>query len=656
MLHFFIFLLQMLAKKGNLWYTIVYITDFRSKERTKGHHMKTMENGKRIIGIFIIIAMMITTVPAPALPVGAAEPVAAEYKLSDLTPEMYDDVDETIVNRPIIIIPGIMGSNLYSSQNFTARNRVYAPNFSNNLLDLGLIALLGRNIRMRNTLFARPMENMNAPRARLEYGAFNWYQFLVDYLLAAFPEREIFFFSYDFRQDNRITAASLYEGVTHILSASDYDKVDIVAHSMGGLIVAGYISQFTGDTLGRVVTMGTPFEGAPQIFDAVLQGNVNGFFPGNRVIGALAGLPLLGALGTDVSSEFPAVAQVAPTQAYFSEAPFYQFSHTTGRLIRRRHYTEMSYEQYFNMLDSLFRWGERHNFQEAIEFHQSIQTNGISLLANHEDAYFAIGVNQRTISGVRFDTTAFPQNRLRITDLIYEHHGDGTVPYTSQTMMGLLNQIPRADERVRRFNTCHSGLVGRTVNQGESSDAVSWVVDVLRGNAKSTQIQDVELRSVSHTVLRIEGSVDVTIEGPEGILTSTEDELSLIAPFARIDRIGYDGEVTMVAIENWEEHQVTMYVTNDGVLNYTIRWFDDENNLVDERCFIDIPVHENQTITTNTAREESTILEVDQNGDGATDEQWEVIEDEPSTLLLRTNEPTVLSRSLAQLLARAVSK
>ena len=616
--------------------------------------MKTMENGKRIIGIFIIMAMMITTVLAPALPVGAAEPVAAEYELSDLMPEMYDAVNETIVNRPIIIIPGIMGSNLYSSQNFTARNRVYAPNFSNNLLDLRLIALLRRNVSMRNTLFPRPMENMNAPNARMEYGALDWYQFLVDYLITAFPEREIFFFSYDFRQDNRITAAYLYEGVTHLLSKSDFDKVDIVAHSMGGLIVAGYISQFTGDTLGRVVTMGTPYEGAPQVFDTVLQGNVNESLPGNGLLGTLVGLTLLRRLGTDVASEFPAVAQLAPTQAYFSEAPFYQFSHTTGRLIRRRHYTEMSYEQYFNMLDSLFRWGARHNFQEAVEFHQSIQANGVSALANHEDAYFAIGINQRTISGVRFDATAFPRNRLRITDLIYEHHGDGTVPYASQTMMGLLNQIPRADERVRRFDTCHSGLVGRTVNQGESSDAVSWVVDVLRGNAESTQIQDVELQSVSHTVLRIEGFVDVTIEGPEGILTSTEDELSLIAPFARIDRIGYDGEVTMVAIENWEEHQVTMYVTNDGVLNYTIRWFDNENNLVDERSFIDIPVQENETITTNTAREEITILEVDQSGDGTVDEQWDVTEDEPPILLPSTNGLTILSRTLARLLEHAL--
>ena len=524
-------------------------------------------------------------------------------------------------NYPIIILPGIMGSNLYSSStSFTRLNRVWAPDISNNIFDIGMVFGLGNNIRMRNTLFPRPMTNMNLSGARREYGAIQLYRSLVDYLIDVFPEREIYFFAYDFRQDNRVLATRLNEGIEQILSSSDYDKVELVAHSMGGLVIASYISQFSADSLGRVITIGTPYEGAPQVFAALLQGEVSGNFFGDLA------LSLLGNLGPDVSSEFPSAAQLAPTQAYFEENPFYGFSHTTGLIIRRRHYLEMSYQQYFNKLDSFFRWGQRRNFVEAEAFHQSMLSEGVNVLAAYEQAYFAIGVNQRTIRGIKFDSNSFLRNRPRISDLIYESYGDGTVPYASQMMMGQLETIDRVEERVRRFDAHHRGLVERNPGEGWYKDTIAWVVDILQGNARVTQVYDVELQNSSFIVLRIEGLVDVTIESPEGILTSVQDEPSLIAPFGRLDKIGDEGEIIMLALEEWEDYEVILHVPEDGLLDYTIRWFDEEDNLVDERIFTDIPLFQSGVVTSSTAREAVTVLEIDRYGDGSIQERWEAQE------------------------------
>ena len=622
--------------------------------------MMKLKEMKRFIGFCIIIVMAITTVLGHSLTV-AATPVTDQVELpsgeegeelyegdefleddeiDELPPPPDSDAageipatDEHSSNYPIIIIPGIMGSNLYSSStDFTRRNRVFAPDPSNNILDVTMVLRLGNNMRMRNTLFPRPMENMNAPGAHQEFGSFQWYRFLAEYLMEAFPEREIFFFAYDFRQDNRNTASRLNEGIEQILSNSDYDKVEIVAHSMGGLIIASYISQYTYDSLGRVVTKGSPYEGAPETFVAVLEGSVTGSFIQDTAVA------ILGGMGVDVMSEFPSVAQLVPTRPYFEENPFYQFSHTTGLIIRRRHYTPLSYEQYFNMFDTLFRWGSRRNFQEAGEFHQSILSGGINVLADYEYAYFVIGINQRTISGVKFDENSRIRNRLRVSDLIYENYGDGAVPYASQTMMGLLDKIEKADERVRRFDLNHLELVSN-VTGGGASDAIVWTVDVLNGNARNTEIYDAQLESRNYTVLRIEGFVEVTVESPEGILSSVEDELSLVAPFGRMDIIGDEGEIIMLALENWEEHEIIINVVDDGTLDYTIRWFDDDNHLMEERNFEDIPVSEDEIITSNTAWEPVTALEIDRSGDGNVDEIWEATENSDGRNL---GEPRVL--------------
>jgi len=529
---------------------------------------------------------------------------------------IFEITSDTNQNYPIIIIPGVMGSNLYSSQTtFIRRNRVWAPDISNNILDIGMVFCIGSNMRMRNTLFPRPMANMNAPGAHREYGALSEYRVLVNYFIDVFPDREIFFFAYDFRLDNGVNASILNEGISQILADSHYDQVDIVAHSMGGLVTSGYVAQYGTGSVRNIVSLGAPYEGAPELFSRVLNGEISGNWIGD------VALRFLGGMSPDVKLEFPSVPQLIPTEAYFNEHPFNQFSHTTGIIFRTRHYREMSHAAYVNISDSLFRWGTRRHFQEALTFHESIREDGIGILANYEHAYFVIGINQPTVRSVTFDDSGIFRNLPRVSDLSFEIYGDGTVPYDSQTMMRQLNGIERANERVRRFDVGHREMVSY-------GHVLTWVVDILTGNAATTEIQDMQPLSRGLTVLRIEGFADVIIEASEGVLSSEDSEISTIAPFGRLDLIGYEGEIMMLALIDWEDHEVTLNVIGDGTIDYTIRWFDDENNLLDERIFVDIPVNENAIITTNTARDEIIILEIDSNGDGTIDERWEAEENE----------------------------
>lgn len=48
-----------------------------------------------------------------------------------------------------------------------------------------------------------------------------------------------------------------------ILNATNKSKIDIVAHSMGGLVLREYLTKYSGDNIGKIILIGTPNQGVP---------------------------------------------------------------------------------------------------------------------------------------------------------------------------------------------------------------------------------------------------------------------------------------------------------------------------------------------------------------------------------------------------------
>ena len=78
----------------------------------------------------------------------------------------------------------------------------------------------------------------------------------------------------------------------------------------------------------------------------------------------------------------------------------------------------------------------------------------------------------------------------------------------------------------------------------------------------------------------------------------------------------------MADLDNWDTYNVRLYAEGAGTVDYTVRWFDDNYNLIDERVFFQVPITENSILTTNTDRSRNTVLNIDLNGDGTIDEIW----------------------------------
>ena len=80
-------------------------------------------------------------------------------------------------------------------------------------------------------------------------------------------DETLFPFPYDWRQSNEFTAQLLYGKIQAIKQQTGAEKVDIVAHSMGGLVVRQYIqSDLYQNDVDQLIFIATPQRGAPKAY------------------------------------------------------------------------------------------------------------------------------------------------------------------------------------------------------------------------------------------------------------------------------------------------------------------------------------------------------------------------------------------------------
>jgi triacylglycerol esterase/lipase EstA (alpha/beta hydrolase family) len=291
---------------------------------------------------------------------------------------------------------------------------------------------------------------------------------MVDALRKEFSLRNVYFFSYDWRlscEDNAKLLKNFIDGLGS-------PKVDLVCHSMGGLVASSYYKQNTGShKINRIVTLATPYEGSPKVLNIVL-----------NKYGQITSTPyfeqwfsLYGTLIKEVKASFRGVAELTPTMNYYS--------YPNGVMQRFRwpfnlgEARNISYDEYYKLLLDIFGSG---NAQMAGWFQKSLHGDGgYNALLDFEGAYFGVGVGQKTILAVKFDRSdaAIPLTGGLIYDDNEPEQGDGTVPYISATMMGRVESLP--GDRFRKYNSQHTDIVS-------NPDAINWVVEIIKGGESKT--------------------------------------------------------------------------------------------------------------------------------------------------------------------------
>jgi Ca2+-binding RTX toxin-like protein/pimeloyl-ACP methyl ester carboxylesterase len=151
---------------------------------------------------------------------------------------------------PIVFVPGVMGSHIGCKG-----GRELWPNLPFPRIDLMKLQPDGVTNSARNACTATA--RATGEILNTGYG----YKSAIEFL-DGLP-RKTFLYGYDWRKSPLLAVPGLDALVDKAMSKSNTDQVVLMAHSMGGLVSRAYVEEHL-EKVDRVVTIGTPFLGAPK--------------------------------------------------------------------------------------------------------------------------------------------------------------------------------------------------------------------------------------------------------------------------------------------------------------------------------------------------------------------------------------------------------
>lgn len=183
---------------------------------------------------------------------------------------MYSDAGpkapaEPVRRRPVVLLPGFAGSELWlgEEQLWPNTTRMVATPEQQLLNDWNQELRVGQAIRemaiipglSRTDSFGRLVDFLCD-----ELG----YRFGIDLLEA----------SYDWREDNRLSATNLAEQISSWREArpDPTERITLLCHSMGGLVARQYMQRHGTDAIERCLYLGTPHQGSAVSLLAILAG------------------------------------------------------------------------------------------------------------------------------------------------------------------------------------------------------------------------------------------------------------------------------------------------------------------------------------------------------------------------------------------------
>lgn len=508
---------------------------------------------------------------------------------------------------PIIFIPGILGSRLYEDPE--CNSVLWTPEGSVPQM-LKTLSSAKTKMKIDVPLYVNePVDQNKLSTDKREYGATQIYKNMIDSLCQRFPDKEVYFFSYDFRKSNVENGQILND----FINSLDHQKVNIVAHSMGGLVSANYISENGDSKINKIILVGSPLEGAPQLLNAVMHWEI----AGNGLLDTVLGVA---GLVKDVKASYKSTAEMYPTKNYFDKVGFFVRDRYDwiDRYYTCKRIDYKTYQKYGKIIFS-------ENYEEAVKEQENINVDGINVLSTLDNSYFVFGTGMHTVKSVEFKdaNNLYDMDTIddrNITDLLYENTGDGTVPYLSYTAMESVNEKVKPDHIAYFNKMSHTNIAGSfgkfdRRSKAEKQAPINWILDVIE-KGYSDKSQDKPSENKNFTVLKIDDNAEITVKKDGKILSSSADNFSVNSDFGRLDLVGENNGIKILAIDDDTDYEISMNAKQSGNVDYSVRWYDSDETLLEERDFIDVPVEENTKIVTSIDKDSDTKLVVDTNGDG----------------------------------------
>lgn len=212
--------------------------------------------------------------------------------------------------NPVIIVPGIMGSKLENENGeeiWMSLVRMALSIDDGHLLDLQMD---NDGSSIFNITASDIITEVNIPLfSRDTFNSLINTLINIDYQ----DNIDLFIFPYDWRLDINTSSDFLSSKIIEIKQQTGSKKVDIIAHSMGGLLLKKYLSTYGGLSIGKFIDIGTPHFGAPKSFITLMYGDVDISILNKNTL-------------KQISKNMPSIYQLLPSRNYFDESnPEYKY-------------------------------------------------------------------------------------------------------------------------------------------------------------------------------------------------------------------------------------------------------------------------------------------------------------------------------------------
>jgi len=481
---------------------------------------------------------------------------------------------------PVILIPGVGGSQLINDQNLDG---IYDQDWLNIwalMLSPGDEHLYPAHLQPDGNTPANPgaaeyytMRAGDILRTELTEDI---YTGTINFFLSkGYIEGQTFFVCpYDWRKDLRQIAynynPSYQLGITldacintALARNPDVRKVNIVAHSMGGLVARTYMIDPTrASKIKNLVTLGTPYFGATKIAQMLLAPE-----------GCFLTIPVFGCnpnpnMTYSLLQNFASGYQLAPGEGFFMVYP-------NGYLKRWG-----AYLNYTQTMDQ-FRAHNTYLTNDAIAFRQLINAGYTNGNENGVNVTMFVGYNQPTTVGL--EEKSYGQNSY---NLIFGD-GDGTVPRNSATMQNLDLQ-PIVDYHgaatLCYANGIEHGALARNIDVLEATNNIFTGTPAMPCGNLSTQST-----GLSGRVIQVDGPLAVRVYDAKGNLTGPDANLALLVRdipglFYQIN----DTNSVVIKLPESGEYRIELQGTRSGSASLRI-WNYDQDKVTRSIQYLKLP-------------------------------------------------------------------
>ena len=370
----------------------------------------------------------------------------------------YFDVD--VCKKAIVVLPGIMGSAIYSrpfdfqyssskTYHFAQDDILWDPEIT--VLDRNRItaSVLSLAIHSNGSILylvdvGSPIINNNKLSYR-KYGAQNVYKNIYLRLCEEFSgSYDVILYEYDWRFDPYDIAVELRK----YIQDNHYNDIVFVSHSMGGNVSSYYLAlgEETRKRVDKHISVGTPFLGAEKLAYVYDTGDAIDFKIGVDWADLLIGDPV-----AEIMPNIPAVYSLLPMQTHF--APYLQTKSSTGTVTIKSTYSSTI----ATLSTHLQNWND--DFYNSAKSHQNLLFVGGKHVTQLVESYYIVGDNSNTPSMLQIALNSSGHKKGNVGISSTSADGDGTVSLHSALINGTITNNILYKYPANNVKAEHVGLI-----------------------------------------------------------------------------------------------------------------------------------------------------------------------------------------------------